>query len=80
MTLLTWFFSDDVLMVEAAVSVLFWGQDNNVFVYTLSPISLKSCLSTNSRRIKCTLSLPPSSVASHQSAVFFSSPCSEDLQ
>lgn len=51
MTLLTWVFFDDALIVEAAVSVLFGGQDNNVFVYRLSPISLKSCLSTNRTRI-----------------------------
>lgn len=63
MTLLTWYF-EDILIVEAAVSVLFWGQDNNVFVDRLSPISLKSCLSTNRMRNNYTLSL----VAFHQSA------------
>ena len=52
MTLLTWLF-DDVLTVEVAVSVVSLDQDNNVFVYTLSPISLMSCLSTNRTRVKC---------------------------
>lgn len=55
MTLLTYVFFDDALIVEVAVSIVFRVKTTTSLLTALAPTSLGPCLSTNRRRIKHTL-------------------------